>query len=163
MDNYIVINGKKAELTEEQLRALGIGVKKKTVFDREKGEPYYFIHSNGDIVRDIDEEANCDTGCYNVANYCTSLEVMEQRALHETLDRLLWRFSMEHDGDKIDWNDSDSCKFFIYYNNNCACFVTDFNTIHQSHEIYFDSRDIAIQAIEEIVKPFMAEHPDFKW
>ena len=29
MDNYIVINGKKAELTEEQLEKLGIKVEKK--------------------------------------------------------------------------------------------------------------------------------------
>lgn len=29
MKNYICINGKKAELTEEQLRALNIGIKKK--------------------------------------------------------------------------------------------------------------------------------------
>lgn len=162
MDNYIVINGKKAELTEEQLRALGIGVKKKTVFDREKGEPYYFIHSNGDIVRDIDEEANCDTGCYNVANYCTSLDVMEQRALHETLNRLLWRFSMKHDGEKIDWKDYSQRKCCIRTNSYSECDIC-IDIFNHTGSVYFYTREIAEQAIEEIVEPFMAEHPEFRW
>ena len=46
MDNYIVINGKKAELTEEQLKALGIEIKKKrnNPFNSElKYEDEYFI------------------------------------------------------------------------------------------------------------------------
>lgn len=163
MDNYIVINGKKAELTEEQLRALGIGVKKKTVFDREKGEPYYFIHSNGDIVRDIDEEANCDTGCYNVANYCTSLDVMEQRALHETLNRLLWRFSMEHDGEKIDWNNHSQQKYFIYSDSHLECSIGWDMSHCRIGAVYFYTREVAEQVIEEIVKPFMKEYPEFKW
>lgn len=34
MENYIVINGRKAELTEEQLKALGIETEKKSPFDR---------------------------------------------------------------------------------------------------------------------------------
>ena len=37
MENYIVINGKKAELTEEQLVKLGIKIKKKTPFTRTVG------------------------------------------------------------------------------------------------------------------------------
>ena len=34
MENYIVINGRKAELTAEQLKALGIETEKKSPFDR---------------------------------------------------------------------------------------------------------------------------------
>ena len=39
-ENYIVINGKKAELTNEQLKMLGIEVRKNP-FDRATGEEYY--------------------------------------------------------------------------------------------------------------------------
>lgn len=36
MENYIVINGKKAELTKEQLEALGIEIEKKDPFKLEE-------------------------------------------------------------------------------------------------------------------------------
>lgn len=44
-ENYIVINGKKAELTEEQLKQLGIEPekKRKNPFERVTGEKYYYI------------------------------------------------------------------------------------------------------------------------
>lgn len=40
MKNYICINGKKAELTEEQLRALNIGIKEKKLADIAVGETF---------------------------------------------------------------------------------------------------------------------------
>lgn len=40
MKNYICINGKKAELTEEQLRALNIGIKEKKLADISVGETF---------------------------------------------------------------------------------------------------------------------------
>lgn len=165
MDNYIVINGKKAELTEEQLKALGIEIKKKTIFDREKGQPYYYITPDGKISRYLDNlsgKDDCDSRYYNAANYCTSLEVMEQRAFHETLDRLLWRFSMENDGDKIDWN-SDKLKYYICYDCSQKRLSVDWHVAWKSCNIYFPTREVAERAIEEIIKPFMKEHPEFKW
>lgn len=162
MDNYIVINGKKTKLTEEQLKALGIEVKEKTIFDREKGQSYYFIHSDGEVLGDIDDEVDCDINCYNVANYCTSREVMEQRALHETLNRLLWRLSMEHDGEKIDWKDYSQRKYCIRTNSYSECDI-GIDIFNHIGSVYFYTKEIAEQAIEEIVKPFIAEHPEFKW
>jgi hypothetical protein len=88
---------------------------------------------------------------------------MEQRALQETLNRLLWRFSMEHDGDKIDWSNRITLKYFISYDNSESCFSTDWHAIGKSCNIYFHTRAIAQQAIEEIVKPFITEHPEFRW
>ena len=36
MENYIVINGKRTELTEEQLKELGLIMEKKSPFERVK-------------------------------------------------------------------------------------------------------------------------------
>ena len=93
---------------------------------------------------------------------------MEQRALHETLSRLLWRFSMQHDGDKIDWNNYSRYKHFIVYDYLDKKFKIDFiNTMHgctlKSSAVYFDTSKIAHRAIDEIVLPFMKEHPGFVW
>ena len=164
-DNYIVINGKKAELTEEQLKALGIEMSKKSAFDRgELEDAYYFIRGDGKVLQDIESNWEFDNNRHNVANYCTDKTLMEQRALHETLDRLLWRFSMEHDGDKIYWQRPISSKAYIYYDYKAETWsIAETLRFRDVGQIYFYTKYIAKLAIEEIVKPFMAEHPDFKW
>ena len=62
MDNYICINGKKAELTEEQLKKLGIKLKMLSSFDRQdNGSTYYSIISTGEIA--ANKEHNNDYNC----------------------------------------------------------------------------------------------------
>ena len=118
MKNYICVDGKKAELTPEQLKLLGIEVKEKSPFDRaEEDHSFFYIGSDGKVGKTRDVNGRHDDNCFDVANYCTDKAIMEQRALHETLNRLLWRYSMEHDGDKIDWSDKTKYKYkllFVY-------------------------------------------------
>lgn len=166
MDNYICINGKKAELTAEQMKALGIKFAgTENSFERQSYDNiYYYIQPTG-LVVDAPEYHNFfSDNCYGVANYCTDKTIMEQRALHETLNRLLWRYSMEHDGDKIDWNNFDQQKWFIFVDigsgrmhvdNICLCV--------RPGSIYFHTRETAKKAITEIIEPFMKAHPEFKW
>ncbi len=166
MENYIVINGKKAELTPEQLETLGIEVPKAKAFERVKEYGiYYSIDARGNIFPTKENSDYTDEGRYYAANYCTDKVLMRQRALHEILNRQLWRFSMLHNGDKINWDDY-STKYYIFYdrkhNENKYC--VDYNNKYQiASTIYFYSEEIAQQAIDEIIKPFIAEHPDFKW
>lgn len=163
MENYIVINGKKAELTKEQLVALGIEIEKENPF---KFNPdYYFIDSMGEINHDY-----CSIGCstselrYNVGNYCTDKALMEQRALHETLNRLLWRYSMQHGGDEIDWLDTRQSKYYIYYNALDKEYSVSNNQWCKSEgAVYFISIKVTEDAIKEIVKPFIEQYPDFEW
>lgn len=159
MENYIVINGKKAELTKEQLEKLGINVNNDP-FERRNDKPYYFVNCDGCVYGDTNLE-DFDY-FYNVANYCTDKNLMEQRAMHETLSRLLWRFSMQNGGDEIDWNDIER-KYYIFFNNLNNKFDVGFNDNHKSFNTYFVSLDTAERAIDEIIKPFMKEHPDFVW
>ena len=164
MKNYIVINGRKAELTEEQLKALGIKEEKKNnVFNRAKEYgTYYRINPVGEVIGDTENKTPHDNHLYNVANYRTDRVLMKQRTLHEILDRLLWRFSMENEGDKINW-DNDSKKYYIYYNTFEKLFTVEWNIKYKSSSNYFYTKEIAKAAIEEVIKPFMSEHPDFKW
>ena len=162
MENYICINGKKAELTEEQMKALGIELPKANPFARVKhAERYLVIDTIGEVESATDKRCAIDNDRYEVANYCTDYLLMKQRALYETLNRLLWRYSMEHDGDKINW-DNVSDKHAIYYDNDTNQYKVEiWNTIRYCGTIYFHTKEIAKNAIEEIVKPFIAEHPDF--
>lgn len=160
-ENYIVINGKKAELTPEQLKALGLETEINP-FEREKYKGYYYISWDGILRGDIDVDNNSDKLRHNIANYCTDKEMMEQRALHETLNRLLWRYAMEHGGREIDWSNTDD-KYRICYDfddNRCRIYANSYTCTFGTP--YFRTMETAENAIKEIIEPFMAEHPDFK-
>ena len=167
MTNYICINGKKAELTEEQMRALGIELtKEKSPFDRvEEFDAFYCINSLGSVDRTWEggssDRGSVDDMRFAVANYCTDRAIMEKRALHETLNRLLWRYSMEHDGDKINWDNSHG-KYRIYYYNGKYRVVQNYRE-NEIGTIYFHTEAVAENAITEIIEPFMKAHPEFKW
>lgn len=103
MENYICINGKKTELTEEQMKTLGIELPKTSPFNRVKymRDAYFYIASDGCVYTDLDGRGNVSNHRFNAANYCTDKAIMEQRALHETLSRLLWRFSEQNGGSGV--------------------------------------------------------------
>ena len=48
-DNYIIINGKKIELTDEQVKALLVTVRKNPFKIVERGEDYFYVNRYGDI------------------------------------------------------------------------------------------------------------------
>lgn len=160
MKNYICINGKKAELTEEQMRALGIELPKANPFERvKKGGRYYSIEALGNVYSYEDNYYGIDTQSYENANYCTDKSIMEHRALHETLNRMLWRYAMEHNSIYI------AEKYFVTQNQCTKELVVHKYTgaLVSFGEIAFSSERVALNAIEEVVKPFLAEHTDFKF
>ena len=162
-ENYLMLDGKRVDLTEEQIEKLGLKVEK-DIFERVKyNENYYFIDSCGDVVSSKENAVYADFGRYASGNYCKDIKLMQQRAWHETLDRLLWRFSMQNDGDKIDWSKCNPKKYHIFYNNAFKTFDIDFNNTDKANVVYFYSEKIAKRAIDEIVIPFMKEHPYFVW
>ena len=161
-ENYIVINGKKAELTEEQLKALGIETEKANPFKRKL--TYYYISRTGEVMPCSDYDLPSNVGGYKVANYCTNKAIMEQRALHETLNRLLWRYSMEHKGEhKKSWDGRDMFHVIMHWDNNDEEFGICALSNAFGLEPRFDTKEIAKNAIKEIIEPFMKEHPEFKW
>lgn len=165
---YIEIDGKRTQLTVEQMKALGIYEEPKAnanPFERTQiHKQFYYINLIGQVEYFEDIRGNLSDKLFNVANYCTDKKLMEQRALHETLNRLLWRFSMENDGDKINWNNIDQRKYLIYFDHESNKFsVTDYRFMKVDGCVYFYSKSIAQKAIDEIVRPFMRRNPDFIW
>ena len=166
-DSYLMINGKRVELTPEQLAALGVEnpkEPKRSPFERvDYGEEYYFIDAYGEVKCEVDLLSDYDDSIYAATNYCTDESLMKQRALHEILNRRLWRYSMEHGGDKVSLNEKDF-KWAVQYNCESKGFgVHSASTLHELGSIYFAERVVAFDAINEIVKPFMEEHPEFVW
>lgn len=153
MENYICINGKKAELTAEQMKALGIELPKNNPFNRaEMRKIYYYISPVGDVTFTHETAAPFDKYCFDIANYCTDKAIMKQRAMWETLSRLLWRFSEQNGGGGM-FGIADKG------NGNFCSMIENYKYLDPT----FKTADIANRAITEIIKPFMAKHPDFVW
>ena len=162
-ENYIMLNGKKIPLTDEQLKLIQADVPEKSPFDRaDDRELYYWVGSGFSVSCIPEAEAKLDDERFNAGNYCTDKDIMEQHALHMLLNNLLWRYSMTHGGDKIELGMFSTQKYYIAYDASNKEFYTDWNIdLKNVGVIYFDSEETAEAAIEEIVKPFILEHPDF--
>ena len=169
MDNYICIDGVKVLLNDSQISELRAilekrKTKKNSPFERQHHtDKYYYIDTSGEVSNTCElVDDSSDLARYDNANYCTNEELLKQRALEEILARRLWRYSMEHGGDKIYWSDGQ-CKYVIYYDAEDGLFYTTSNTICQTiNTTYFVDRETALNAIKEVVEPFMKEYPDFK-
>lgn len=163
MDTYLVINGKKVELTEEQLKALGI-VTKKNPFERvAKSEPYYYIDAFDCIQTCADNGEDVDNASFEVSNYFNDKATAQQVRLHQLLYRKLLKFAYDNEcEDNQTWN-KVNCHYYIGYNINEDRFYVDVTVAFKHNDVWFCSRDSANRAIEEIIKPFMKEHPEFVW
>ena len=167
MDNYIMYEGRQIFLTDEQTASLkNLQIISQNPFTRAKEEDsFFYINALGRVVPCVDHVNSMDVrDLFDIANYCTDYDLMHQRALHETLNRLLWRFSMENGGNKIQLSDPDSKKWYIY------CYPRDpfrFNTMYTFRavhvgETYFLTKELADRAIHEIIWPFIKAHPEYR-
>ena len=151
-ENYIVINGKKAELTEEQLKQLGIEVGKDKRERVKAGDVFFFVDSSGRIDSRFDNRFAFSSYCYDTHNYFKTEEEAEKYAEVLEIKRQLMKFADEHN-DKIDWEDIDQFGYIFYWNpclNDIRICKDGFKTAPEI--IYFSSVDIAQQAIDEIGK-----------
>lgn len=162
----LMIDGKEVQLTDEQLKALGIEIegKRKNPFSKVAvDDMYYFIRHFGGV--DGYRQANdCeDDMLFNTVNYFNDEQFAEQVALHQLLYRKLLKFAYDNGvEDTSEWN-GDNPHWVIRYDKENDTFSPDWHKIYKMQEVYFSSEEGAKSAIEEVIKPFMKEHPDFVW
>lgn len=148
-ENYIVINGKKAELTEEQLRQLGIEVSKDKRWRAEERNVFFFVN-NGDVESRVDNRFALSSFCYDTHNYFQTKEEAQEYAEVLEIKRQLMKFADEHNG-SIDWDDERIEKHILYYDINKKSIRIGASYRFKSPEaIYFPSETIAEQAIEAV-------------
>ena len=161
--NKIVIDGKEYELSAELVEKIKAEVEfqerqmSENPFERKTDDKgYFYINERGEVKPALDRHYSMDDYCFEIANYCRNKGLMEQRALHETLNRLLWRYSEGRGGGEKRGG------YFIYRSN-----MEDMRVGHCTYatcgDVYFRKKEVAEAAIEEVVKPFMAAHPEFVW
>lgn len=165
-ENYIVINGKKAELTEDQLAMLGLdaGAKRANPFERvTKGEVYFFVDLFGYVSSCPEVGDLSDLDLFDHCNYFNDKALATQVALHQLLYRKLLKFAYDNGfEDMAKWNGHNQHWSFRYSEFSKA-FIVHRQISYKSNEVWFSSEEGAKRAIREVVEPFMKEHPEFEW
>ncbi len=166
-ENIVIINGESytigCDLADSLLKEIEAYQSTVNQFARVKhGERYFYISSDCRLCSTTEYGDNEDFWRHRAGNYCTNPDLMNQRMLHENLNRLLWRFSEKNGGDE-EWSGKNT-HWHIYYDTIKSEFgfvLTD--VIKEQGMVYFKSRSIAEKAVQEVIMPFMTEHPNFVW
>ena len=133
------------------------------VFERVNSNSTYFYINDYGIVEEDFSTYSEDEYRHEVANYCADKGLMIQRALYETLNRLLWRFSMENGEGENTWDGRNKHYELCYCPEDKDLHTYPMHSYKVPGSIYFPSEELARRAIDKIIKPFMKEHPEFVW
>ncbi|MGO5053571.1 hypothetical protein ACTQ6A_13885 [Lachnospiraceae bacterium LCP25S3_G4] len=152
-ENYLVINGKKTELTQKQLAQLGIEVKKENPFDVKYEEEAFYIN----VKRSVEKGTYWTKTQAEEYMPCKDKRLVEERAKQERLSRLLWKFAIENDCyvSKEEKKDGEVMKFTICFDSGeNKYFVTSYATMIFHGSNVFKSKEVAQRAIDEVIRPF---------
>ena len=160
----LTIDGKEVQLTNEQLRVLGIIEREDRPFERAYyGCRYYCVSSFGDVDSYCDNRSEGDRKFFEAVNYFSTQPFAKQVALHQLLYRKLLKFAYENEvEDTAEWDEINP-HWSIEYDTRCNAFTSDWHKIYKMRDVYFSSEEGANRAIKEVVEPFVKEHPEFVW
>ena len=164
----LTIDGKEVRLTDDQLKMLGVSkTKKKRNNPFEKvgvDDRYYFISTFGNVNDFMHQNDVVDRDMFDICNYFNDKQFTEQVALHQLLYRKLLKFAYDNEcEDSQIWGDNGIEHWHIMYDFVECIFYADWVSTSKNNDVYFSTKEGAERAIEEVVKPFMKEHPDFVW
>jgi len=171
MDNYVMINGTKYEIdSSDKIRDI------KKLFGianpfghRDEDDQYWLINVGDEASSNIDIHESEDDNNYDNCNYFSSEKAAEQVALHQLLYRKLLKYAYDNDViDRQDWNGSNYHYYILKCNYSDTMpftkeYVVSCDTTHCTDNVYFATNDAACHAIDEVVIPFIVNHPEFTW
>ena len=118
-----------------------------------KGKDYYIddvADSDGSVVLLEEGKDAVDEHNYETANYYSSKEVAENNSRADKLMRQIRRYAVEHNEREIDWNNLEQEKYSIIYTIGSEQIRAYSSKLFREFgQIYFTSREIAEQAMEE--------------
>lgn len=154
----VTINGKEYECQEIKIKTdVGEIVvnsdidKKKTGYERVSiGMGYYAVSPWGVVDTMSESNYTIDDDYYDNVNYYSSEEVAKNNARADRLIRQLRRFSVENRKSKPDWTKRENHKYRIVYNHLESMIRAERSfAVEGFGVVYFDSRELAEQAIKE--------------
>lgn len=164
MDNtYLVVNGVKIPLTDEQKKSLGL------TFENPFAEPsmrenYYYITSEGAVDISINTWNNSDNRRFDEVNCFKNRDFASIVAKKQLLYRMLLKFAYDNEAVDLPW-DRHNYHFYIRYEYNDGVDEPTWEVAaalinRSANEVYFSKESVAKDAIEEIVKPFFSAFPE---
>lgn len=158
-ENYIVINGKRVELTEEQMKQLGIEVKRNRRWRAEKGGRYWLVTDRGTIAWCNEDDSNIADNRYYSHNYFqTNDEAYDYARVLET-EMLLKTYADEHNEEFGDF------KYYFFWSGTTDWARIDSVTsyAYRPRTIFFSSKEIIADAIKEIGADRIKEYLIYEW
>ena len=102
-----------------------------------KYDNHYFIDNNGNVI-----ETSTGWRCPNAASIEKQLQILL------AINKLMNIAYYLNDGWEPDWNDTNICKYCLFYDHNLKRILIDYNLNHRKTSVYFKSSELAQQAIE---------------
>lgn len=142
-----------AEISEEQLKELGLIEEQLTGYERvkKKGDVYYLNIINGETVAETECNGRIDEGRYDTGNYYSNKTIAENNARADRLLRCLrqWQAANDRAISVSDWKNDNIFKYHIEYDCfNDFLFVVYTTRFRSPNTIYFTSGEKAEGAIE---------------
>ena len=162
----LTIDGKEIQLTDEQLKMLGIELetKRKNPFEEvNRFEDYYFVEKNNEVHAYMNTDSSVDDQMYTSANYFNDKNFANQVALHQLLYRKLLKYAYDNEFEDEEWNGTNMHAYIIY---NFTRKDYDIRWTRDEKEpgtVYFKTPTRATAALNEVVMPFVKKHPEFVW
>ena len=153
MKAKLIIEGKEIEIeiSEEEYKKIQLSEEKKTGYERvPKSSDYFYVSYNDKVDATVEDCYDVDNECYESANYYSDKTVAENNARADKLMRQLRRFSVEHRECGVNFNNTNTKKYYIYYGYQSKEFeIHDVLITKVFGTIYFDSKETANAAIDE--------------
>ena len=153
MKAKLIIEGKEIEIeiSEEEYKKLQPSEEKKTGYERvPESDVYFYTYPSGCVETTCETCYDIDDECYESANYYSDKTVAENNTRADNLMRQLRRFAVEHRECGVNFNDTNTEKYYIYYDYVSNKFGVAFTFYARVFGvIYFDSEETAQAAIDE--------------
>lgn len=129
--------------------------------DMKVKEGYWTILSTGTVMHDTDCYHSNDRSRFARGNYFSDASFAKKVAAEQTLTNLLRKYTYEHGWSDDLWDDKDTPKYCVYYNGLSKQMTLDYWFSNKYlGVIYFVDKKTASNAIQEVVIPFVKEHPE---
>ena len=153
MKAKLIIENKEieVEISEEEHKKLHPSEEKKTGYERVlPDDGFYYTTSRGCIEFGVDAYDYIDDEYYESANYYSDKTIAENNARADKLMRQLRRFSVEHRERGVDFKDTNTKQYCIYYDYGNNTLGTAFTLCAKTFGVIcFDSDETTLAAINE--------------
>ena len=169
-DKKVKIHRVEIDLTEEQLQKLQqlVEPKYKNPFARVgEGEKYYYISvfsGKFEVIEYVENHIERDVERFSNGNYYNNKGFAEQVAMDMNLQQKLRKFVYENSGGKELWKCKDVGKYYIALDADFNKWIWRLEWFERNpFQVYFKDLETVERAIEEVVRPFCKENPNYRF